>query len=352
MSSSVGANWLLPRPVEPVANLASRVIEQENLRIPIPVEELAGSVAEIEECAWPYDCDAIVVGLLDSESPTIFLKQGINRRRRRFTLAHELGHIEISWHVGELACHLSETASFDVEPLRAARDPDDILARSRIREQEAEATRFASYLLMPEAILRPIVATGDMRHVFEQANLFDVSVQAFILRLRAMLQPGFIFTHHDSGGRRIYATSGTVWPSGSGTDFDALQVKEHSTAHGVGHISGRTVHWFQLAKFEKLEDTHETRSSTQILRDLLTEFISDPLEQQSIFASINGIAGGSLSRPRATSADQVLSLLRHKFSDFRRQDIVCSPTFDVYLRRKTEDWELKNSVQASHDPGT
>src|SRR5438105_3077069 len=73
---------------------------------PIPVEDLAAERMEISEEFFPRDCDAVVFGLADSDRPPrLILNSARPEVRRRFTLAHELGHFFISWHLGTIICH-------------------------------------------------------------------------------------------------------------------------------------------------------------------------------------------------------------------------------------------------------
>lgn len=79
MELKANGSWLLQTPDEPAANLSALILERENLTPPVPVEDFISTMAKIEECFWPYECDAVVVGLLDSDRKTVFIRSGLHR---------------------------------------------------------------------------------------------------------------------------------------------------------------------------------------------------------------------------------------------------------------------------------
>lgn len=143
---------------------------------PVPVDDIAGSLAllHIEEAD---DLRAVpgapvglgrLSGLLFTETMTIFVARQEAARslgRRRFTIAHELGH----WYL-----HAEGGAEFT----RYCRDAD-LLAE---RHMEGEANAFAAALLTPEPILcEQAAATGLNLPLL--ASRFEVSLPALRLRL-------------------------------------------------------------------------------------------------------------------------------------------------------------------------
>jgi hypothetical protein len=118
-------------------------------------------------------------GLLHVPTKTIWLDRreaARYPRRRRFTIAHEIGHWILHVSAGDVcACR-----------------PDEVIDEDRaqqLRKVEAEANAFAAELLMPE----PLVTEHCKRmgaNVVALAEDFDVSVPALKLRLtRLVLLP-------------------------------------------------------------------------------------------------------------------------------------------------------------------
>ncbi|WP_428963639.1 ImmA/IrrE family metallo-endopeptidase [Micromonospora fluostatini] len=314
-----------------------------NLAPPVQIEDIAGELAEISEEPWPFEeCDAVIVGLLE-DNPKIFLRRSLPRRRRRFTLAHEFGHLCMAWHIGVFGCR-PEQSQYSEQPLEPASEPEQITSWWRREEQEAEATRFASHLLMPDSFLRPLIKSMDMAQVLHGLNIADVSASAALMRLRRMLQPGFCFAIEEYGNVRLFTSPGTsLGEVEAGSEFRGLEAKAYE--HGGETVGGRQVNWYRLTDFTSSGVVVDPRSTTALARSAIAAFESDPMEQDSLYRSINGVVGGSLSKERAETVAQALALLRHKFSGHPRFGrIATHPDLDLYLRRKAEEWGQKRGL--------
>lgn len=114
---------------------------------------------------------------------------GVNRShsetRKRFTIAHEIGHLLL--HEGD-ALHVDQREGVDLGIRVKRRDPDSSLGTD---DEEKEANFFAAELLMPtsllEADLRRMKADSshdeDEDIVKDLADRYEVSVQAMTFRL-------------------------------------------------------------------------------------------------------------------------------------------------------------------------
>lgn len=115
-------------------------------------------------------CEATLVGYGPKAIATI--RRSPSRGRERFSIAHETGH----W-----LLHRGKSFRCRV---------DDIVQNySSEAALEKEADQFASHLLMPTAILRPIIkslAKPTLKDLHRVAEDFDVSLQAMSIRLAAL----------------------------------------------------------------------------------------------------------------------------------------------------------------------
>src|SRR5947208_3432229 len=115
--------------------------EAEVLAPPVPIEQLvAGQGLAITEGAIPrgwgfFDSGAWAVRL----SSELFVETPQNRNRRRFTLAHELGHCVLEH--GEQSC-------WNLASLPEALELDEL---DDLPDFEQEAHHFARELLLPRA---------------------------------------------------------------------------------------------------------------------------------------------------------------------------------------------------------
>ena len=141
--------------------------------LPVPVEAIAEDLLglRIEE-SWKIDCSGM---LLPAEWKIVVnaaenvADDGQPIRRRRFTIAHEIGH----W-----ICHVVGTGR--AEPVFCrAKD----LSEDTERDLEREANVFAAELLMPEPAVRE--AWGELGSIAACAAHFDVSPLAMQWRLYA-----------------------------------------------------------------------------------------------------------------------------------------------------------------------
>jgi Zn-dependent peptidase ImmA (M78 family) len=121
-------------------------------------------------------------GMLDSEEMIIWVDRGETRRspgRRRFTIAHEIGHFLLHVPVFHKVYYDQPVDIQEIEESSPAEK------RSRPRQREWEANVFARELLMPETLVdEQAHATGF--NLPALAKRFEVSVPAMRLRLRLL----------------------------------------------------------------------------------------------------------------------------------------------------------------------
>ncbi|TXN73715.1 ImmA/IrrE family metallo-endopeptidase [Methylobacterium sp. WL6] len=150
--------------------LVKRILQAEpNLQVPVPIQELCArlGILRIED----LDTDAFEGGLVTDakrSDGTILARRG-GEPRRRFTIAHELGHFLMAHHIPDQPDRFSCKTS---DMLRITAKADDPRQR-----REVEANRFASLLLMPPHLLRGAMTAfrePDLQHVLALAREFAV----------------------------------------------------------------------------------------------------------------------------------------------------------------------------------
>ncbi len=134
----------------------------------------------LEEIAWERGAEVRHTPFANAEARvTIYRDRGIitissavpSAHRKRFSIAHELGHFELHRYRKTLSVCLSEDIN-----------DDETKTAGKLLEQEAN--EFASALLMPERFFRPLcdVEEPSLNHIEELANTFDTSLTATALR--------------------------------------------------------------------------------------------------------------------------------------------------------------------------
>lgn len=158
----------------PIA-LVTKILKLEpNLKIPVPIEELAykldiNSIQELTTAG--YEGGLITDGARSSGD--ILIKKGMYHQRRRFTIGHELAHFLISYHKP------SAPSGFLCD--KSAMNNWNLKEQIKAKKMEAEANLFSSLILMPPPQLRKILNRDRFTYldrVFEIHEYFDVSKEA------------------------------------------------------------------------------------------------------------------------------------------------------------------------------
>jgi Zn-dependent peptidase ImmA (M78 family) len=149
---------------------------------PIPIEKVARALGAQVRFS-PFD---------DELSGMIYIKNGIpiigvnslhHPNRQRFTIAHELGHLELHREIITSSIHVDKVFPALMRDATSAKGEDRI---------EIEANQFAAELLMPQTIMAQELAgkqfdIEDDLPLEEIAKKFRVSKQALELRIRSII---------------------------------------------------------------------------------------------------------------------------------------------------------------------
>lgn len=265
-------------------------------------------------------------------------KNNVGRRRQRFSVGHELGHVIIPWHLGAVECVLDRPS---LEAIGAG-------------DQESEAYRFASGLLVPRSFIDEY-GDHEVGPGVEALDLTDISAFAAVLSLSRNLLPGFCFLiDEDQDEFTLVKSSGTVMPAWRAGESQEKTLSSLAYDRGEAVVSGRRILWFQLAAAVSFALAQDSRSTTQLLRDAITQ-AGRELDGQGLAMRINGIVGGLLSREeRAQNVETALSVLEYRFAASHPDllDLMKVPDFKTYLRRKAlERVARQSSLQAAEAAG-
>jgi IrrE N-terminal-like domain len=160
--------------------LARRLSQKLGVKPPVDVFEIARNISVFEEMRFPIDIDGICLDLNAMGSrPKIWVNKNLGAQRKRFTVAHEIGHVVIPWHTGSIVDDLEQ---------------EDEAADDEYWDREREANRFAAELLMPKewaiALCERADHLRDAMHAISQ--IADVSLAAAALRTRQLGRPGYL----------------------------------------------------------------------------------------------------------------------------------------------------------------
>jgi Zn-dependent peptidase ImmA (M78 family) len=152
-------------------------------RAPVDVHALARKLGAVvrEEAS-----DSDISGALFREGDQAII--GVNAShpliRKRFTVAHEIGHLVLHDEIARIDHHYPEVTGGTRLRLTALRSK---LSTEAVDPREIEANRFAAALLMPTDFLERRLKSHELPltedEIAELANLFKVSKQAMNYRL-------------------------------------------------------------------------------------------------------------------------------------------------------------------------
>lgn len=166
---------------------AEELIKKYNIQtLPVPVEDIARKLGA--KVIMRPDFDDDLDGMIVKEGGVVVIgvNDGQHNNRKRFTIAHEIGHLVLH---GEIIEKVHVDKSFNY---RFNRDGRSRIGQDRI---EIEANRFAAELLMPEKFLKKEkeISSGCMdfeNGLTSLAEKYGVSVQAMAIRLSNFFAEG------------------------------------------------------------------------------------------------------------------------------------------------------------------
>lgn len=157
---------------------------------PVPVERIASALLglfvdeadDIRALPGAPSDEGRLSGMLDAEEMVVWVDRGEARRspgRRRFTIAHEVGHFVLHVPVVHKVFHDRPA------DIREVDEPGSTAKLPAHRKREREANVFACELLMPETLVGE-QARAIGFNLPALAQRFEVSVPAMRLRLRLL----------------------------------------------------------------------------------------------------------------------------------------------------------------------
>lgn len=315
----------------PEERMAARLVERLGLRPPIDVEKLCAEFADVTVKSFPIEIDGLCLDLkVRGKRPKIWISRSIAHVRKRFTLAHELGHIIIPWHSG--------TIVDDIESPRSG-------AQSRYRTMEAEANRFAAELLMPSSWVIGMAEraehNADLMH--SVAQIADVSVPAAFLRAARWGRPGYIGAEVRDGiivrAIRTSETESRVPERGSAI----ANLRMPAAGEPIIIPNAETSYYWWKIKDEVPVRDDDLPPWRDILDEMLEDIPSD--FRRETRASVNAIIGRAIGRePRGASVNRIYKCALEAFQNRQNESYWVKAIFD---HRLFDDYMLARSKERS-----
>lgn len=321
-----------------VQNYAKRLHAKYNLSMPVDLDELAKKYATLKYTQIPMDIDGVCADLkVSGKRPRIFVNIDMPKKRQRFTLAHEIGHVVIPWHTGTI---------FDLTTIT---ESDSTI---EYWEMEQEANAFATELLMPTGWIESLIKKNDsdISNLHKEiVKLADVSDIAACLRLIQFLPKGHVFVAADHGGYVQYSgrSKGTIasaLPRG-----EVLDIANHYTycvkRSFVETMSG-VYYWFELPTDIELPNTDRNCDWRTILQSIFSDLGLEKEAQIKMTQQLNGVLGfaNSIVKRGTPSRESLYSACIQRLEIKRHLDpLTHHSEFPQFLSAKINDLIEKSS---------
>lgn len=310
------------QPIRPEIKLARLIAKRHKLKPGFAIQELLEKYADVVLDSIPNGIDGISLNLKDStKRPTVIVSTQYPLVRRRFTMAHELGHIIIPWHVGVIISHTDE---------------DHAGADLFYEECEAEANRFAAELLMPAAWLEKLVSENSLLKAFQEAvSTARVSAIAAFIALSKHVPADCIGVITDSAGTVKYTAS-----NGSRVQLPQIGtlLKSHlslKTADEVeqGELQNGQIVYFIRHKFKEAPQFN----SSETWRDVLYKILDDEGMDRKVVGQICGCL--SFINNKAKTRDEFYSQGKQRIlTDSRFKLIFEHSRFEEFLVKRIDEF--------------
>lgn len=310
----------------PEVKLAKRLFKTNNLKIPFELEDLVKKYAKVIFKSIPIDgVDGVSLNLkVPSKQPIVIVNSDISFKRQIFTLAHELGHIIIPWHLGTIVDDIYSQGYKDFE--------------YSIIEQEAN--RFAAELLMPSewVVEKYTENNNDISKLHSHlVNVCKVSDQAAAIRIVDLLPKNIIYCAESYGtvlhSGRTNLTA--AFPQEPNTRFDK-DFYPYFDKYFTVTFGNSSYHWWQLSSKVKIETNEDNRTWREVLDSIVNDLDLD-IDPQKFKSSINGIiayANGKAKQEGDYSIDSVISIAIYRLRRENLEDFVTHKDFELFILKK------------------
>ncbi len=325
----------MPDPAYEVARqVARRVAAELELSPPFDVERVASNFALVLDEEIPTRADVVVLHADTPGEPNrIVVDEGLRRspERRRFAIAHGLGHVLLGWHPLGTPCDVA------VRPFELPGTVHDLV--------EGEASAFARELLVPrewiasfDALDRPAQL---MRHVAERAGMSAMPAARAVAQL---MEPGYVWCVVDAWGRVLDAgrSPGTqVCAPRPGDELDAARYSRHAAERHRDEHVGCTIAVWRFGP-EALDELPHDRSAKAVASDIAIDLGMGDGGAELLAARVDGIAGWANEQAGTASLDGMRRVLDERARTIPElADVASHPEFGALISAKATELVAK-----------
>jgi len=327
----------------PEEKFAHRLLERHNLIPPYDLEELVLHYAELDFLNFPVnaDADGVCLNLKQSNKPKIYINSLRPPVRQKFTLAHELGHVIIPWHIGNIIVSHTEINKDELDikfDSQHYRNGD-----YEYRQIESEANRFAAELLIPTLwlvnLLSEVDAFNFQEILQEIIHRSGTSKDTTMIKVFKALPPGYICAEIDSNDLVInsFMSAGTqVYKLTVGTHCSYEPYLRHKEKKFFSLDNRKYILW-TFDNFIEVPNEIVNSSWREILSKILVDTNLQHKQQ-----SINTILSTLFDRNKEQDDSEIFSRIMHRYSEKKDlPKLIQHPLFEQYVVKRLRELRLK-----------
>ncbi|MCT7649115.1 ImmA/IrrE family metallo-endopeptidase [Aliarcobacter butzleri] len=318
------------------ANFANILRKKHNLSIPVDIESLIQEYAILKFKSFPKKTshiDGVTLNLKKSDKVEVYININQPSTRIQFTLAHELGHIIIPWHTGNIIDNLYEEST---------EDPS-----SNYSICESEADDFASELLLPSEWINDLVKDiSDIENlkliIYSLEKTTKMSHSAIAYKVIQYLNPGFVFVVLNKNGyiewfKSSISTNETLSHENKGQYlFNTSFYKRNKDAYFDIEVNGFKYLWFYTAKEIEIEfDENDTRTEKELIRDIVKDLELEPKFHIASISSALAFCRQNLQESRSLTFENLYRVCIEKVNrEEKYRWITKHPLYKTYIFKR------------------
>lgn len=297
--------------------MANRVLAIRKLTPPFDLEQLANHYGDLEFHDFPFAVDGVTVGIGGDAKPKILINASAPPTRRKFTLAHEIGHIIIPWHTGTIVSHI---------------DPGEVGAA--YLQMEAEANRFAAELLMPTSwLIEEFNRTANVEAYFRSVlSKVGASKEATFYKIFRSLPHPIVCVQIDSASRLVNAQRSFTAPYPPARETLISRACFHADSRFESfEIDGqRYMSWVFVGR-----DIQEV--DQRPWRDVYANILDDT-GMRAYLQSINAILAAAFNKNKTRNEAEICGAIIRAFADRGDyQPVYQHPLFEQYVIKRVKE---------------
>lgn len=302
--------------------LANRLLVRHSLVPPFDLEWLVKQYAQLEYERFPFIADGVTIGV-KTNTPRVFINKILSERRANFTLAHELGHIILPWHIGTIVSDIDNYSPHD---------------HYLYREKETEANRFAAELLMPTNWVSEILIENESfeKKILKILQDSNASLDAILIKIMNICEDNrYLLIMNNDLCRKQYRTKYTKY-----FNFEDNIFKFEEVYSGFNYecfdIADKKIVTFQIGEIDKEQfklDDHRN------WREILQQMLADTEENNpKVLHSTNAVLATHFSNNKHKAFDEICAAIRVAYAGRPLlENLVEHHLFPIYIRKRVED---------------